>query len=58
MPRRNTRISEDDKIRIIDKYEANEDFLVTAADLGMYRMTATMQADSARLTTNPWTSCC
>ena len=38
--RRNARISEEDKQRIIEKYEANEDFLVTAADLGIKRTTA------------------
>lgn len=38
--RRNARISEEDKQRIIDKYEANEDFLITAADLGIKRTTA------------------
>ena len=38
--RRNARISEEDKQRIIEKYEANEDFLITAADLGIKRTTA------------------
>ncbi|KAG7176177.1 hypothetical protein Hamer_G028496 [Homarus americanus] len=32
---RNNRISEEDKRRIIAKYETNKDFLITAADLGI-----------------------
>ena len=39
MPRRNF-ISPQDKQRIIEKFEANEDFLVTAADLGIKRTSA------------------
>ena len=40
MPRRRNFISPEDKRRIIEKYEANEDFLVTAAELGIKRTTA------------------
>ena len=40
MPRRRNFISPADKRRIIEKYEANEDFLVIAAELGIKRTTA------------------
>jgi len=40
MPRRNNRVSDADRKRIIDTYERNEDFLVTATSLGVKRSTA------------------
>ena len=40
MPRHRYYISPEDKKRLVEKYEANEDFLVTAADLGIKRTTA------------------
>ena len=40
MPRRRNFISSEDKRRIIEKYEANKDFLVTAAELGIKRTAA------------------
>ena len=40
MPRHRNYISPEDRRRLIAKYEANEDFLVTAAELGIKRTTA------------------
>ena len=40
MPRHRNFISPEDKRRLVEKYEANEDFLVTAAELGIKRTTA------------------
>ena len=40
MPRQRSVISDADKNRIVDKYLANEDFLITARELGIKRTTA------------------
>ena len=40
LPRHPNYISPEDKKRLVEKYEANEDFLVTAAELGIKRTTA------------------
>jgi transposase-like protein len=40
MPRRNNRLSDEDRQRIVECFERNEDFLSVADTLGVHRCTA------------------